>query len=402
MYILNKELVKIHPLYLYFVLKFYPFLLLPLEETIKLKLIPSMSTDKGKDPAYQTRYQERVAASQEQTQVPPPEQSSSTQGFDIQLSTGTTLRNPTPPPPRPPSPPLVTAAPPLPNPRMANSSIKINKEGLKFSGRKADYKKWRGVIGLHLIANADTYNNDKKKVAFVLSYMTGSHSVSLWSTNRQETFEEAGWPTWTEFQADMDHDFIDPATKAQALHRLQEFRQGNMPARTFFESLELLFKLAGYTPAPRHHSHTSHDGDAQSQSSYDDDDDEDEKYEVAKRAMDPELRANLTMIGFPSSYILLRDKMIKIDDARRQMDFYSPFHIDSRFKERDQGATYTDKVIAFSKKDRGPHRQQYRVQGHSQQRVSYQDIMKMPPGQRPRPNSPCFKCQKANRTTFHW
>src|SRR5882757_10857507 len=101
MYILNKELVKIHPLYLYFVLKFYPFFLLPLEDMIKLKLIPSMSTDKGKDPAYQTRYQERVAASQEQTQVPPPEQSSSTQGFDIQLSTGTTLRNPTPPPPCP-------------------------------------------------------------------------------------------------------------------------------------------------------------------------------------------------------------------------------------------------------------------------------------------------------------
>src|SRR5882757_5662523 len=249
-----------------------------------------MSTDKRKELAYQTCYQERVAASQEQSpersqeqiHIHPPKQSSSTQGFDIQLSTGTTLRNPTPPPPRHPSPPLVTTAPSLPNPRMVNSSIEINEEGLKFSGRKADYKKWRGVFGLHLIANADIYNTDQKKIAFVLSYMTGSHSVSLWSTNRQETFKELGWPTWVQFQTDMDHDFIDPATKAQALHRLREFRHGNMPARTFFKSLELLFKLAGYTPAPRHHSHVSHDGDTQSQSSYNDDETEDKKYEVAK------------------------------------------------------------------------------------------------------------------------
>src|SRR5882757_7904675 len=119
--------------------------------------------------------------------------------------------------------------------------------------------------------------------------------------------------------------------------------------------------------------------------------------------MNPQLRSNLTMIGFPTTYDQLKDRMIRIDNENRQMDFYDPGDLDSRLLN-NQGSKYTNQVIAFKQNKKSQPRQQYRVLGQTQPppRVSFQDIMKMPPDERLRPNSSCYTCKGLNHPALHW
>ena len=62
----------------------------------------------------------------------------------------------------------------------------------------------------------------------------------------------------------------------------------------------------------------------------------------------------------------------------------------------------------LSHKPTFPHPQAtYRVQGHapiqqSAPRLTYQDILKMPKGSRPKPNKPCWTCKDLNKDPWHW
>ena len=270
-----------------------------------------------------------------------------------------------------------------------NGKVKINTDGLIFSGKKSDYRKWRNIVDLYIIGNSPSFNSEKKKIAFVLSYMCGTKLVSLWSSNKQEYFAATRWPTWSEFVRMMDNDFSDPATKAQAHEFLRTFRQKTLSNRSFFETLDLWFILAGLDPTPENEptdSDEATDSAAGARST-----DEDIKFEIAKRSMDPQMRTSLTMIGFPTSYARLRNKLIKIEDAEREMSYLTPSSLDSRFIP-DSGTSTARQVS--TPHHFGPSKQQFRVQGHSQtdKRLTYQDILKLPKGQRPRPTQPCYTC----------
>src|SRR5882762_4851897 len=113
--------------------------------------------------------------------------------------------------------PSRTPSPPTPVDMSDFKSVKLNTENLKFSGRKSDYRAWKDIIDLYMISNPKEFPTDQIKIAFVLSWMSGSRHIQTWASNQQTiyTWSET-WPTWVEFQAILEDQYGDPAAEQQA------------------------------------------------------------------------------------------------------------------------------------------------------------------------------------------
>src|SRR6267378_1507767 len=121
-------------------------------------------------------------------------------------------------------------------------SVKLNTENLKFSGRKLDYRAWKDVIDLYMIGNPKEFPTDQIRIAFVLSWMSGTRNVQTWASNQQTIYTRSDtWPTWVEFQAILEDQYGDPAAEQQAWEYLLHYKQGKTPACSFFNTLELWF-----------------------------------------------------------------------------------------------------------------------------------------------------------------
>jgi hypothetical protein len=113
--------------------------------------------------------------------------------------------------------------------------------------------------------------------------------------------------------------------------------------------------------------------------------------------MNPRLREQLTLIGFPTGYKALKEKMILLEDENRKMRATSGSALDSRLPQDSRMKALNAYVPAAA----------YRVQGHhpsnpTPPRLTARDILKMPKGTRPKPNKPCWTCKDLNREAFHW
>ena len=184
--------------------------------------------------------------------------------------------------------------------------LKLNPTDLVFSGAKSKFQEWRDNLALHFLGNPDRFPDDKKKVLFTLSYMTGSNDVRLWKSAKQRQYEAGTWPTWTQFLQQLEADFGDPAADAKAKEYLRTYKQGTTLARKFFSNLELWFALAKI-------------------------DDVNEQLDITKKSMNPQLRSNLTLVGFPASYSGLKTKMMSLEDEDQKMEpTGDPQTLDSR------------------------------------------------------------------------
>src|SRR5882762_10299116 len=273
--------------------------------------------------------------------------------------------------------PSRTPSPPTPVDMSDFKSVKLNTENLKFSGCKADYRAWRDIIDLYMIGNPKEFPTDQIKIAFTLSWMSGNRNVLTWASNQQTIYTRSGtWPSWTEFQKILEDQYGDPAAEQQAREYLLHYRQGDAPARSFFDTLELWFTLANIT-------------------------DKTEAYNAAKRLMNPRTRSALVMAGFPSTYKELRDKLCLLEDEERKMGTMDARKLDSRLFE--------DSGVAAARQYKPAQSTFIQVQGQAPAhantggRMSYTDIMKMPKGTRPKPKNPCWTCKDLNRgDAFHW
>src|SRR5882762_2000619 len=63
-------------------------------------------------------------------------------------------------------------------------SVKLNTENLKFSDRKSDYRAWKDIIDLYMIGNPKEFPTDQIRIAFVLSWMSGTRHVQTWASNQ--------------------------------------------------------------------------------------------------------------------------------------------------------------------------------------------------------------------------
>src|SRR6267143_5056757 len=190
--------------------------------------------------------------------------------------------------------PLRTPSPPTPVDMSDFKSAKLNTENLKFSGRKSDFRAWKDIIDLYMIGNPKEFPTDQIRIAFVLSWMSGTRHVQTWASNQQTIYTRSGtWPTWDEFQVILEDQYEDPTAEQQAREYLLHYKQGETPACSFFNTLELWFTLANIS-------------------------DKDEAYNATKQVMNPRMRTALTIAGFPKTYKELRDKLCLLEDEERR------------------------------------------------------------------------------------
>src|SRR5882762_9256426 len=113
--------------------------------------------------------------------------------------------------------PSHTPSPPTPIDMSDFKSAKLNTENLKFSGRKSDFRAWKDIIDLYMIGNPKEFPTDQIRIAFVLSWMSGTHHIQTWASNQQTIYTRSGtWPTWSEFQKILEEQYGDPAAEQQA------------------------------------------------------------------------------------------------------------------------------------------------------------------------------------------
>src|SRR5882757_1875181 len=279
-------------------------------------------------------------------------------------------------PGRPPLP-----SPPIPSTQRAMSdydrkevSTKLNTKNLEFSGRKADFRAWKDVIKLYMIGNPSQFPDDERKIAFMLSWMCGSKDVKIWASNQQRQLQRAtDWGTWDTFEKILEDSFGDPAAETQAREFLITYKQKDTKARPYFATLELWFNLANIT-------------------------DDTEKYNHVKRTMNPNICSSLLLVGIPTTYTAIKDKMIMLDDEEDKVRSFNLKSLDSRL-----GDSSTTGPQQYT-----PASQAYRVQGHTpaparqQCRPTIKEILAMPPGTHPRPPRPCYNCEKLNHNPWHW
>src|SRR6267143_1741190 len=110
--------------------------------------------------------------------------------------------NPLPPGPNPP--------PPGPNPPVPNGKeISIGKP-LAFNGDRTKIKRFMQDCLVYLVVNRSTYDDDEKRVAFILSFMM-EKEATLWKEQYISTrIDNEGvlhLPSWKEFEAKILGDF---------------------------------------------------------------------------------------------------------------------------------------------------------------------------------------------------
>ena len=88
---------------------------------------------------------------------------------------------------------------------MTDGTISTTKEARMgvlnpFSGRRGELKKFLMTCKMHLQANQAVYDNDEKKIVFVLSYMTEGDTDTWkeqWLDDLNDKAEAVGKLTWT-------------------------------------------------------------------------------------------------------------------------------------------------------------------------------------------------------------
>ena len=147
-----------------------------------------------------------------------------------------------PPPPPPPAPPAPRA------PTLKDLGIAAP---TPFNGNTLEYLRFRREC-LAYIAADDTqaiFVNDKKKIAFILSYMKEG-SVATWAQNYYDGITAADGTinmtdTLTTFLVSLDASFKDPAKKERAYKKWISMCQGNLDTGTFLANFEIAMTQAG-------------------------------------------------------------------------------------------------------------------------------------------------------------
>src|SRR5882757_1630588 len=225
-----------------------------------------------------------------------------------------------------------------------------------------------------MIGNPSQFPDNERKIAFTLSWMCGSKDVKIWASNQQQQLQRATtWGTWENFEKTLEDSFSDLAAEAQAREFLITFKQKDLKAQPYCAILKLWFNLANIT-------------------------DDTEKYNSVKRTMNPNIRSSLSLVGIPTTYTAIKEKMIMLDNEEDKVRSFNPKSLNSCLGDSSTAAPRQYTLAS----------QAYRVQGHTptparqQNWPTIKEILAMPPGTCPRPPCPCYNCEKLNRNPWHW
>jgi len=116
-----------------------------------------------------------------------------------------------------------------------------------FSGNRSNLQRFIQDCAVYLKINQDIYNNDDKKIAFVLSLLD-SGEPAMWKEQFVKSImdgDEIDFPMYEEFLAAFKKAFKDVDQVNEALNNLGRLRQGNKGAEEHTTTFRLLVGKAG-------------------------------------------------------------------------------------------------------------------------------------------------------------
>ena len=213
---------------------------------------------------------------------------------DITMLVAHIMQQNAPPPPPPPAPPAPRA------PTLKDLGIAAP---TPFNGNTLEYLRFRREC-LAYIAADDTqaiFVNDKKKIAFILSYMKEG-SAATWAQNYYNGIMAADgtinmMDTLTTFLVSLDASFKDPAEKEHAYKKWISMCQGNLDAGTFLANFEITMNQAGIKTT-----------------------DVNVVIPQLHEAVDPEVHKGMVRLPVkPATYVDWKEQVLKIDGVERQI-----------------------------------------------------------------------------------
>jgi hypothetical protein len=118
-----------------------------------------------------------------------------------------------------------------------------------FDGERKKFKEFQNAVVLYLNINRHIYDDDEKKIGFILSYLS-SKEVAQWREAWIESKTRAGliwFPTLEDFLIELNAAFNLIDTVGDAMHKLWTMKEGTRPAEELVTEFNLYCSKAGIT-----------------------------------------------------------------------------------------------------------------------------------------------------------
>jgi Retrotransposon gag protein len=127
-----------------------------------------------------------------------------------------------------------------------------------FTGKQSDFILFMQDVFVYLKVNKATYDNDDKKISFILSYLAGG-DAAVWKqqfiqTKIEESEEaktdEPNWGTYKEFVDALKRTFQPYDEPAEALEDMKKLRLGDGSITEHNSRFRLLVSMTGMKDSP--------------------------------------------------------------------------------------------------------------------------------------------------------
>jgi Ty3 transposon capsid-like protein len=138
-----------------------------------------------------------------------------------------------------------------------SESIKLNPPK-PFTGKRSDFILFMQDVFVYLKVNRHVYDNDEKKISFILSYMTGG-DAAVWKQqfiqakieeSIEEDTNEPSWGSYKEFVEALKKTFQLYDEPAEALEDMKKLRLGDGSIMEHNSRFRLLVSQTGMRDSP--------------------------------------------------------------------------------------------------------------------------------------------------------
>jgi Retrotransposon gag protein/Zinc knuckle len=138
-----------------------------------------------------------------------------------------------------------------------SETVKLNPP-TPFTGKRSDFVLFMQDVFVYLKVNKATYDNDDKKISFILSYLAGG-DAAVWKqqfiqTKIEESEEaktdEPNWGTYKEFVDALKRTFQPYDEPAEALEDIKKLRLGDGSITEHNSRFRLLVSMTGMKDSP--------------------------------------------------------------------------------------------------------------------------------------------------------
>jgi Ty3 transposon capsid-like protein len=133
----------------------------------------------------------------------------------------------------------------------ASEKIKLNPP-TPFTGKQNEFVLFMQDVYIYLEVNQHLYNNDDKKISFILSYLTGG-DAAIWKQQfiqtkiERDKTKEPNWGTYKNFVEALKQTFQPYDEPAEALEDMKKLRLGDNSIMEHNSRFRLLVSQTGMT-----------------------------------------------------------------------------------------------------------------------------------------------------------